>query len=134
MDEHAVKTDDGANGTRTQLNFGVLQERVANFDRRLVELSASLERTNVALNKATEVMASLGKTKWPVLFAGGTLICVVTAGAWGLAISPINDRMKDDRTSVKESIQRLESEIALKASKDDLNRVIIDVDKRLPRK
>ena len=117
-------------------NFAALRERVNNIDRRLAELVRSIERLNNTIQEA-------GKTKWATItgFAGVTLTAL--AGMWLLVVIPIKDDIKDikslsfskDNEAGRESyvdkeLSRLENGLKDKASKDDLNRLIIEIDRR----
>ena len=146
----ASRADSQVDGPGSPTNFGALQERVRNIDVRLAELATSLRETNMAVREATQAMAGLGKPRWSVWIGGGTLICIVTGAMWGLAISPIIDRVKvleamsltivprevhiEKWAQIKEDMQRIENEISQRASKDDLNRVIIEIDRKLSKR
>jgi hypothetical protein len=124
---HGPKADSPIDGPNSPSNFGVLAERVANFDRRLGELALSLEKTNVALDKATDAMGMLGKPRIALWLGAGTLICLVTGAMWNIAIVPIGERVRDDRVQIKEEIQSLRSDLSNKASKEDLNNKLFEL-------
>jgi len=154
MPDTPPRADAQVDGPSSLTNFGVMQERVANFDRRFAELAASLEKTKVALDKATDAISSLGKPKWSLWLSTGALISLVTGGVWGLAISmaisPISDRVKslelasttivpremhiEKWAQAKEDMNRLENEISQRASKDDLNRMAFDLLQKIEKK
>ncbi len=126
--------------------LGALTQRVIHTEEKLTEIKGELRDLNVSIRELNSTIAAMGKPKWQVWSGISTLIVVVTGGVWGLAISPINDRVNKLETSyvsrdvhiekwaqTKEDFQRVENEISQKASKDDINRLIIDIDQRLPK-
>jgi hypothetical protein len=94
--------------------------------------------------------ARRSKPHYQTWAAIGTLVFTLMAGAWWLAITPINERIKSIEVSdsvivprevhiekwaqFDHEIQRLENEISARATKDDLNRLIIECDRRMPKK
>ena len=125
----------GENGAGRS-NFGALKERVNNIDRRLGELVFSLEKVSFTIQEA-------GKTKWTTITGLASVVFAALAGIWLLVIIPIKDDIKDIRSVavtrdnehgresyVDKELLRFEAELKDKASKDDLNRVIIEIDRR----
>lgn len=143
------KADAIVNEPGSLSNFGALQERVRGIDLRLGDLAVSLKETNVALRSAIEAMSLLGKPKWQLWSGFATVIVAATVGMWNLAIAPIGARVTSLEQSAstfvprevhiehweqqKVELNRIENEISARATKDDLNRLIIELDRRLPK-
>ena len=132
--------DDPVHGMNGQTSFDVLKERVAHIDDRLKEIAKSLEVLNTTINEAS-------KPKWHLLIPGTALLAGFCWYALELIANPIEQRVKVLEMEIvphdvhvekwaqnKEDIERLENEIKGCATKDDMNRLIIDFDQRLPRK
>lgn len=129
---------DDKNGDSGQSNFGALQERVLNIDKRLGDI---VDR----FDKLTDAIHEVGKTKWTTLTGFALVAFTVLGGLWLLVVIPIKDDIKDLRTGtvskdsdvgrsayVDKEMLRLEGALKDKASKDDLNRLIIEIDRRWP--
>lgn len=130
---------DSKNGDNGPTNFGALRERVNNIDKRLGELVDGMDALNKTILEAS-------KTKWGELIGFATIICLVLGGLWLLVVIPIKDDIKDLKLSsmtakegnsrelyVDREMLRLENDLKDKANKDDVNRLIIEIDRRLPK-
>lgn len=126
--------------------FVDLKRRVIHAEDRLSEIKSELRELSASVRELNTTIASMGKPHYQTWTAFAGLFCTVSAAVWWLAITPINDRVKWLETSSvpKEVLvekwaqndrefQRIENEIAARATKDDLNRLIIETDRRLPR-
>lgn len=129
--------------------FVDLKRRVIHAEDRLAEIKLELRELNASVKELNATIANMGKPNYQTWGAGAGLFCTVTAAIWWLAITPVNDRLKaldnfaagtvpkdvlvEKWTQTDKELQRLENEIASRATKDDLNRLIIDTDRRLPR-
>lgn len=127
--------------------LGELKQRVLHTEEKLTEIKVELRDLNISIKELNSTIANMGKPKWQVLLGAGTLICLVTGGIWTLVITPLSDRVKAIESTYvpkdthlerwaqeKEDLQRIENSIKDRVSKDDFNRLIIDIDKRLGRK
>lgn len=133
------RADAQVNGSGGPTNFGVVQERVRNLEQRVGELVAAIEKTNEAVHEMAIAIGQAGKTKWGLLIAGATLICLVTAGVWTvvwtLLVSPINDRVIDIKAMAAGSVaqerldvQHLEDELRTKADSAGIEKTIDRLD------
>ena len=139
------RADDRTNGPGSQSNFGVMQERVSNIDRRLSELVDSLEKTNIAVREAAKAIEMASKPKWSIMFAAATLVSGALWAVWTIAVVPISDRVKVIESAYvpekihierwgrqdnqeKEDVARLENEIKNKADSAGINRSMDTLD------
>jgi hypothetical protein len=129
--------------------FVDLKRRVIHAEDRLSEIKAELRELNGSLRELNATIANVGKPHYQTWTAFAGLFCTVSAAVWWLAITPINDRLRtlesfattavsrdmlvEKWTQTDKELQRIENEIAARATKDDLNRLIIETDRRLPR-
>ncbi len=127
--------------------FVDLRRRVIHAEDRLAEIKSELRELNGSVKELNATILGMGKPHFQTWAAIGTLVASVTAGAWWLAIAPISDRVKaievmdtnfvsrelhiEKWAEESKELQRLEDEIAGRVTKDDLNRLIIDIDRRL---
>jgi hypothetical protein len=125
-----------------------LKRRVIHTEDRLTEIKTELRELNVSVRELNATITTTSKPNYQVCGIFGTLFCTVTAGMWFLAITPINDHLKgidaldavilprevsiEKWGNIDKDVLRLENEIDQRATKDDLNRLIIDIDRRLP--
>ncbi len=128
-------------------NLGRLEQRVVHTENDVAEIKNGLRSLDMSIKDLNSVIANIGKPQYQIWGVFGTLFCTITAGAWWLAINPINERVRyiesiivprevhvEKWAQADRETLRLESEIASLATKDDLNRLIIEIDRRLPKK
>jgi chromosome segregation ATPase len=129
--------------------FVDLKRRVIHAEDRLSEIKSELRELNASVRELNTTIANMGKPHYQTWTAFAGLFCTVSAAVWWLAVTPLNDRLKTlenvAATAVSRDVlvekwaqtdkefQRIENEIAARATKDDLNRLIIETDRRLPR-
>lgn len=131
-------------------NVAVLRQRILGAEDKLLDIKSELRDLNLSIKELNAGVMTMGKPKWSIWISAGALLSVVTGAVWGLAIAPLNDRVRMLETATlafvprevytekwaeaKEERTRMENDIAQRVTKDDLNRLIIDIDRRLPKK
>lgn len=138
------KADAPVDGPGSLSNFGVVQERVRNIEIRLGEISEALKETNKTLREATSAMGRLGMPQYGLWIGAGAIFLTISGAVWATVIEPLHREIAHLETStvprevniermndVDKHFLRLEHSLEGMATKDDLNRVIIEIDKRL---
>ena len=141
------KADANVDGPGSPSNFGVVQERVRNIEIRLGEISEALKETNKTIREASAAMGQFGKPQYSLWIGFLTIFLTVLGAGWFIVIDPLHrDISHLEITSVSREVNiertnevdkhflRLEHELEGRALKDDLNRLIIEVDKRFMKK
>jgi hypothetical protein len=115
----------------SQPNFGIVQERVRNFETKLIELVDTVKDTNRSVQKLADSMLDSAKPKWAVWIAAATLFCIVTGAMWTVAINPISEREIEEAAQERLDIQRLDSELRNKADSSSIEKTIDKLDLRI---
>jgi len=127
------------------------------------KLQQQAETISVELQAIRQDMKKLTNPNYANLIAGATLMVIGIGSLWGIAIRPISDALTNMQADLmkkdliiekfgehdrdlaaihsdlatkasKEDVVVLHGALNDKAAKDDLNRVIIDIDRRLPKR
>lgn len=116
--------------TDESLGMGALQQRLFHAEDKLLEIKGELRELNLSIKELNGTISNMGKPKWQVWIGASTLICVVTAAAWGLAISPISDRLKSMEIAANGFVPRevhiekwAQIEKAIQANQNEIRRL-----------
>lgn len=127
-------------------NFGALEQRVTFIEERLDELRVDIKDLNTTIRDLDRTILMAHKPNYQVWAGMGGLMIMGIGSLWGLAIQPLNNSINvlsasiippgvltERQMDTDKALARMEADIKSKASQEELKRVTVDMDQRLPR-
>lgn len=100
----AAKADDPSSGFNWNglSKFGVLEEKVRSVERSIEEIKADFGSIEIQIHNLHKDVLDSRAPNWGVI-SGWVVVMFL---AWGLVISPIQDNIKEIKTSLREMVPR----------------------------
>jgi len=104
----AAKADDPSAGFRWDglSKFGVLEEKLRGVERSIVEIKTDFNSIEIQIHDLHQAVIASRNPQWGVLSSCLGVLLLIVSGIWWLAISPIQDNIKDIKIAMHEVVPR----------------------------